>query len=118
MHILGIADPRSVETGARHGADTFDSCFATRVARHGTLLTRDGPVHIGQGKYRGQNGPIDPSLGWDHTDPLWCSMSRAYLHHLRRMHEPLYETLASMHNLRFMTHTMAEIRERIRSDDL
>ena len=45
-HILGIADPASIETGARHGADTFDSCFPTRVGRHGTLLTRDGNLHI------------------------------------------------------------------------
>ena len=104
-------NPNQVRAAAPLGIDTFDSCLPTRVARHGTLYSRAGPVHIGQGKYKNDFGPVDPLL------PT-IGHSRAYLHHLRRMHEPLYETLASMHNLRFMTHTMAEIRERIRSDDL
>ena len=42
-HLLGIADPASVMAAAPLGVDTFDSCFPTRVARHGTLLTREGP---------------------------------------------------------------------------
>lgn len=117
-HILGIADPYSVQRGVVHGADTFDSCFPTRIARHGTLLTRDGPLHIGQGKYRSQFGPVDPTLGWDHDDPNWSGMSRAYLHHLRRMKEPLYDSLASMHNIRFMHTIMAETRERILADEI
>ena len=45
-------------------------------------------------------------------------VSRAYLHHLRRMREPLYETLASMHNVRFMTHLMGELRQRILNDEI
>jgi queuine tRNA-ribosyltransferase len=110
-HLLGIADPRSVESIVPLGVDTFDSCYPTRVARHGTLLTRDGKLHIGQGKYRSQFGPIDPAM-----PTLDCS--RAYLHHLYRMNEPLYQTLASMHNVRYMTTLMAELRERIRADDL
>lgn len=110
-HLLGIADPESVLTATPLGVDTFDSCFPTRVARHGTLLTRAGPVHIRQGKYRNQFGPIDPTM-----PTLECS--RAYLHHLNRMHEPLFDTLASMHNIQFMTTLMAELRERILADDL
>ena len=110
-HLLGIADPESVLRNVPHGADTFDSCFPTRVARHGTLLTKGGPLHIGQGKYKAQFGPIDPEC-----PTLECS--RAYLHHLYRMHEPLYDTLASMHNVQFMCQLMAEIRARILADDL
>ena len=114
-HILGIADPRSVMEGVRHGADTFDSCFPTRVARHGSLLTRDGTLHIRQGKYKRQFGPVDPTMPWaEQDDPV----SRAYLHHLKAAHEPLFETLASMHNVRFMNTIMAEMREQILNDDL
>ena len=116
-HVLGIADPESVLRAVPSGADTFDSCFPTRVARHGTLLTREGPLHIGQGKYKSQHTPIDPSSPQADTD-LDFGASRAYLHHLYKQKEPLFNTLASMHNIRFMTRRMAEIRERILADDL
>lgn len=29
-----------------YGCDTFDSCYPTRVGRHGTMLTRDGPLRV------------------------------------------------------------------------
>ena len=112
-HVLGIADPESVQRGVPLGADTFDSCFPTRVARHGTLLTSRGPLHIGQGKYRRQNARVDDALP---AAPWECT--RAYLHHLRRMKEPLYDTLASMHNIRFMCTLMARAREQILNDEL
>jgi len=110
-HVLGIADPASVHAGVPLGVDTFDSCYPTRIARHGSLLTRDGVINIGQGKYRSQFGPIDPTR---HT----IDASRAYLHHLYKAHEPVYETLASMHNVLHMNQLMAEMRERILQDDI
>jgi queuine tRNA-ribosyltransferase len=127
--VLGIADPRSIPRIVVHGADTFDSCYPTRVARHGTLLTRNGPLHIGQGKYKRQFVPIDEQLdaeidaeingggGGGGGGPLE-GVTRAYLHHLRVMKEPLYDMLASMHNLRYMTRLMAELRGRILRDEV
>jgi queuine tRNA-ribosyltransferase len=115
-HILGIADPESVLRNVPHGADTFDSCFPTRVARHGTLLTSEGSLHIGQGKYRTQHVPIDPALGAG--GGMECDCTRAYMHHLYKQKEPLFETLASMHNIRHMCNLMADIRARILADDL
>jgi queuine tRNA-ribosyltransferase len=112
-HILGIADPQSVLAAAPLGADTFDSCFPTRVARHGTLLTREGPLHIRSAKYRSQHTPVDPAM-----PPTEWDTSRAYMHHLYRHKEPLYDTLASMHNVRYMNRLMADIRARILADDL
>ena len=44
--------------------------------------------------------------------------SRAYLHHLFKQHEPLFMTLASLHNLIFMNKLMAGIRERIMRDEI
>jgi len=29
-----------------HGIDTLDSCYPTRLSRHGTLLSREGKIHI------------------------------------------------------------------------
>merc|ERR1711879_1023953 len=117
-HILGIADPESVAGGVVCGGDTFDSCWPTHVARHGTLLTRDGVMHIGQGKYKNQFVPVDPTMPWDFEDPTWNCMTRAYLHHLLRKKEPLFYSLASMHNVRFMQTLMAEMREKIMADEI
>ena len=77
--LLGIADETSVLGAVRNGIDTMDSCYPTRLARHGTLLTRGGKVHIKSGRYSRQYGvPIDPECE--------CSTcrryDRAYLWHL------------------------------------
>lgn len=83
------------------------------------MLTRNGPLHIGQGKYKRDWQPIDPDAPWSGTAlGEGPSVSRAYLHHLRVMREPLYDTLASMHNLRHMLGLMAELRAKILNDDI
>ena len=110
-HLLGISDEASVRAVVPLGIDTFDSCLATRVARHGSLYTRGGTVNIGQGKYRADFGPIDPTL------PT-IEHSRAYLHHLYRVREPLFQTLASLHNLMYMGALTKELCERIAADDI
>ena len=46
------------------------------------------------------------------------SASRSYLHHLYCQHEPLFDTLATWHNIAFMSATMANLRARILADDL
>ena len=119
-HVLGIADPESVLRAIPLGGDTFDSCYPTRVARHGTLLTRDGPIHIGQGKYQRQHMPIDPNAEPAATalTPECSGCTRAYMHHLYKQREPLYTTLATMHNIHFMMQRMADIRAQILADEL
>jgi len=59
-HLLGIADEPSILGAVRHGIDTMDSCYPTRLSRHGTLLSREGKVHIKSGRYSRQYGvPVD-----------------------------------------------------------
>ena len=74
------------------GIDTMDSCYPTRVARHGELLTSRGPLRITSTAYVEDYGPIDPAV------PT-IAYSRAYVHHLFKQKEPLAVTLASLHNL-------------------
>ena len=83
----------------------------SRNARHGTLNTRAGKIHIGQGKYKSDFGPVDPTLET-------IGHSRAYLHHLYRVKEPLFTTLASQHNLQYMGALVAELREQIAADEV
>lgn len=58
-HLLGIADGESIDRAVPWGVDTFDSCYPTRVARHGHILTRQGVIRLRQGKYKVDHGPID-----------------------------------------------------------
>jgi len=110
-HLLGIADPESAEAVVPFGIDTMDSCNPTRVARHGLLLTTDGPLKIKTVKHARDYGPIDPKV------PT-IKHSRSYLHHLFKQHEPLFMTLASQHNLIFMNKLMADLRRRILADEV
>ena len=90
---------------------THSLILPTRNARHGTLNTRAGKIHIGQGKYKSDFGPIDPTLET-------IGHSRAYLHHLFRVKEPLFTMLASQHNLQYMGALVAELREQIAADEI
>jgi len=142
--LLGIADEASLWEAVPHGLDTFDSCFPTRIGRHGTLLTSKGPIAIKKGKQtkKGQL-PITCAMA-DHTlffpshvltftatfardlgpidEACSCRVcqthTRAYLHHLHRAHEPLAETLFSLHNIQYMNDLMARMRNLIMQDQL
>lgn len=109
-HLLGIADEKSILGAVGHGIDTFDSCYPTRVARHGTLLSREGRINIKSGKYAKQYGiPIDQECQ--------CSTcqryDRAYVWHLFKAKEPLFMQLAGIHNIQYMNDLMAKQRQDI-----
>ena len=113
-HLLGIGDVEAIEAAVPLGVDTFDSSFPTRLGRHGTLLTRQGRLKIGQAQYREDYRPVDPACdGYVST-----SFSRAYLHHLWRAHEPTIHGLLTLHNIKFMMDKMASLRESILNDEL
>jgi len=113
-HLLGIADPESALAVVPLGVDTMDSCNPTRVARHGTLFTTDGTIKIKQTKYARDYSPVDPKLPEDSIP----GYTRAYLHHLFKQNEVLAFTLASIHNIKFMNHLMADMRRKIMNDEL
>jgi queuine tRNA-ribosyltransferase len=92
------------------GIDTFDSCFPTRLARHGTLLTEGGRLHIRGSKFAKAYGvKIDEGC-----DCHACTVhDRAYMNHLLKASEPAFLELASRHNIRYMNRAMEKIREDI-----
>eukprot|EP00802_Teleaulax_amphioxeia_P013757 Tamp_13811.p1 GENE.Tamp_13811~~Tamp_13811.p1 ORF type:complete len:267 (+),score=29.75 Tamp_13811:851-1651(+) len=106
-HLLGIADSESILRAVPHGVDTFDSCYPTRVARHGYLLSRSGVIRLRQGKYATDHQAIDEECGC-----FTCRQhSRAYLHHLLKAHEPVAFQLLTIHNLQYMNDMMAQLRQ-------
>jgi len=89
---------------------TLDSCYPTRLSRHGTLLSREGKIHIKSGKYSRQYGiPIDPEC----TCSTCQQYDRSYLWHLFKAKEPVFRTLATIHNLKYMNDLMAQQRQLI-----
>ncbi|GMI44180.1 hypothetical protein TrCOL_g5503 [Triparma columacea] len=115
VHLLGIADKESIERTVGMGIDTYDSCFPTRLARHGTLLTKGGKVHIKNRVHRKSYGiPIEEGC-----QCLTCkTVDRAYMNHLFRANEPAFVGLAVRHNVRFMNDFMEGLREKIMNDEI
>lgn len=110
-HLLGIADEASIVGALVHGIDTFDSCYPTRLSRHGTLLTRQGKMHISSGKRHSK------AYGLPIDEGCQCSTcqhyDRAYLWHLLKAREPLFIQLAAVHNIHYMNDLMARLRRDI-----
>uniref|UniRef100_A0A061SQ46 Queuine tRNA-ribosyltransferase n=1 Tax=Tetraselmis sp. GSL018 TaxID=582737 RepID=A0A061SQ46_9CHLO len=112
-HVLGIGDDRSMEALVRLGADTFDSCYPTRVGRHGTALTSGGRVRVLASRFsRAFDRPLDRAC----RCPTCQNHSIGYINHLIRAKEPLAGDLISLHNLHFMCNSMRELRQAVLLD--
>ena len=125
-HLLGIADEESIRHAVTQGIDTLDSCYPTRIARHGTILTtttggEDGHQNGGGGgggnSIKIKSGKYKTAFGIPLEENCTCSTcqhyDRAYLWHLFKANEPIAITLAAQHNIHYMNTMMAEIRNDI-----
>lgn len=110
-HLLGIGDLPSLELCVPLGIDTFDSSYPTKCARHGLLLTFEGPIKIEQHLWHNSLKHISDA-------PITREYSAAYLHHLFQAHESVAHTLASIHNIHFMMQLMQRYREMILRDEI
>jgi queuine tRNA-ribosyltransferase len=109
-HLLGVGSPEDLLEGVAHGVDMFDCVLPTRTARNGGLYTRSGRVNIRAARFRTERGPVEPGC-----DCATCqTFSAGYLHHLARAGELLYYRLGTIHNLRFMTRLMEQVRQSIK----
>ncbi|MDQ5901365.1 MAG: queuine tRNA-ribosyltransferase [Patescibacteria group bacterium] len=111
-HLLGIGDPIDVFLGVENGCDLFDCVAPTRVARNGSLYTKNGPIHITNAAYRADFSPIEEGC-----QCYTCqNYTKAYLAHLFHAKEILANTLASVHNVYFIVNLVHKIREAILED--
>jgi len=113
-HALGIGKPENVIAAHRLGYDLFDCVIPTRDARHQRLYvftasdTADSHacVYIQDERYARDERPVEEGC-----DCLCCRRySRAYLHHVFRINDPLASRLATIHNLRFYARLIARLR--------
>ena len=108
-YLMGVGAPEDLVEGVARGVDMFDVVLPTRIARNGTLLTREGRLNLRKAEHALRDAPPDPECGC----PTCIGYSLGYLHHLFRCEELLVYRLATIHNIWFMTRLMEEIRASI-----
>lgn len=112
---LGIGTPEDIYRCARMGWDMFDCVIPTREGRHGKLFSfptnnkkivkshnrlnspQYGTFNINNARFATDFTPINNKSSIKELK----KHSRAYLHHLFKMNEPLGHKLASLNNLEF-----------------
>jgi queuine tRNA-ribosyltransferase len=97
-YLMGVGLPEDLVAAVGCGMDIFDCIIPTRYAREGTVFTWNGKMRIQDKKFRKDRYPIDTSC---ECTACQGGFSRAYLRHLLFADEPLYGTLATIHNLQF-----------------
>lgn len=108
-YLMGVGSPDALLEGVARGVDMFDCVLPTRVARNGTVFTREGRIIVRDAAYAEDFRPLDPGC-----DCYACrNFSRAYIRHLLKAGEVLGIRLTSIHNLRHLIRMMEEIRSAI-----
>ena len=120
LHALGIGYPPSIARCAAMGYDFFDSAMPTRDARHGRLYTFSKNlrgrqlsqskswfkyIYINDEKHIRSSQPIEEKCAC----PVCTRYSIGYLRHLFKLNDSLFQRLATMHNLHFMSRLMSKL---------
>ncbi len=106
-YLMGVGTPSNIIEAVARGVDLFDCVMPSRNARHGTVFTWSGIMHITNQCYETDPLPLDTECGC----PTCRNFSRAYIRHLFKAGEQLAGRLTVMHNLYFYNTLMERIRE-------
>ena len=87
----------------------FDCVLPTRIARHGTAVTRNGNLSVKAASRSMEFDPVE-----DGCDCYCCrNFSRAYIRHLLNADEILGVRLLTIHNIHCLLSVMRDMRESI-----
>jgi queuine tRNA-ribosyltransferase len=111
-YLMGVGNPLDIIEAVERGIDAFDSIYPTRNARHGTIFTWKGKIDLMSGKYSNDFSPIEEGCKCDTCKRY----TKAYLHHLLKINEPIGKKYVQHHNIYFMLDFMRKIRESIKND--
>ena len=111
-YLMGVGTPSNIIEAVARGVDMFDCVMPSRNARHGTVFTWDGILHITNACYETDPQPLDPKCDC----PVCKNFSRAYIRHLFKAKEQLAGRLAVTHNLYFYNTLLEKIREALDED--
>jgi queuine tRNA-ribosyltransferase len=113
-YLMGVGDPVGLVEAVALGVDMFDCVLPTRLARHGTILTSAGRLHLRRAENADDAGPLDPACP--------CSVcgrwSRGYLRHLLQVGEPTAARLLTLHNLAWVLALVDRVRGAIETGGL
>lgn len=113
-YLMGVGSPDCLIEGVIRGIDMFDCVLPTRIARNGTAFTSTGKIVVKNGAYKEDFTTLDVEC-----DCYCCkNFTKAYLRHLFNVDEILGAQLLSIHNLRYLTHLMEQIKEAIKENRL
>ena len=124
---MGVGfSPLDIFEVVERGVDMFDCVAPTRLARNGTLYTKNNPSPTRGGQGRGYRIAITNARFREDKDPIDsacdCStcaqFSSAYIHHLFNANELLAYRLSTIHNVRFFLKLMEDIRAAIKEGKL
>ncbi|MDP2934391.1 MAG: tRNA guanosine(34) transglycosylase Tgt [bacterium] len=118
-YLMGVGYPEQIIEAVKQGIDMFDCVIPTRHARHGEIFVFKNRkiagknfyeiISIVKSKHKNDFKPLDKNC-----DCYTCkNFTRAQLHHLYKSKEPLYQRLATIHNLKFYMDLMKLIRNEI-----
>jgi len=112
-YLMGIGSPEDLVRSIYNGFDMFDCVLPTRIARNGSLFTKNGRLNVFNAKYKDIDKPIDTNCNCYSCK----NYSLAYVHHLFKSKELLGYRIASIHNLAFLYNLMSEIQQHITNSD-
>ena len=120
-YLMGLGKPEEIVEATKQGIDMFDCVIPTREARHGKLYCWNNKsgimnyamknfyqaINIKNAKFAKDLSPIN-NTNLKH-------FSKAYLHHLFKINEPLGMRLATLNNLNFYLGLMKKIQISIKT---
>jgi len=100
---LGIGTSEDIKRCAAMGWDMFDCVIPTREGRHGRLFLKNKTININNAQFVKDFKAINK---YSRISELRVH-TKAYLHHLFKMNEPLGQKMASLNNLEFYQNLLA-----------
>ncbi len=108
-YLMGVGVPEDINAAIESGIDMFDCVFPTRVARHGSVFSRNGAYNIKRKEFERDPSPLEVGC----TCYTCQRYSRAYLRHLWRAKEYNALTLLSIHNIHYLIQFVKQKRQSI-----
>ena len=106
-YLMGVGTPSNIIEAVARGIDFFDCVMPSRNARHGSVFTWNGMMHIPKKCYELDPRPLDTECDC----PTCRNFSRSYIRHLFKSGEQLAGRLTVQHNLYFYNTLTERIRE-------
>ncbi|TSC97127.1 MAG: queuine tRNA-ribosyltransferase [Candidatus Berkelbacteria bacterium Licking1014_2] len=110
-YLMGVGEPADLVYSIKNGIDLFDCVLPTRLGRHGVAFVKSTELDKSAQLDKFDKLNLNKSLYQNDWRPISkdCScpacrqkFSRAYLHHLIKVNDPLAGRLLSLHNLYFI----------------